>query len=61
MTRIANLAAIVTAWSWSAPSPKSLEDEERWKRDPLSHPAIRRMSSLEIADLPFDSSKITSE
>ena len=25
-----------------------------WRRDPLSHPDLRRMSLRELADLPFD-------
>lgn len=29
-------------------------DEVRWRRDPLSHPDLRRMSQRELADLPFD-------
>ncbi|WP_163268807.1 hypothetical protein [Chelativorans alearense] len=28
-------------------------DEERWHRDPLSHPDIAAMSQRELADLPF--------
>ncbi|WP_159587074.1 hypothetical protein [Chelativorans xinjiangense] len=28
-------------------------DEERWHRDPLSHPDIARMSPGELADLPL--------
>jgi len=29
-----------------------------WRRDPLAHPDIRRMSAREIADLPIDPSLI---
>ena len=25
-----------------------------WRRDPLSHPALRNMTLTELADLPFD-------
>ena len=25
-----------------------------WRRDPLSHPALRKMTLTELADLPFD-------
>ena len=25
-----------------------------WRRDPLSHPALQRMTLTELADLPFD-------
>ncbi|MEP3947250.1 hypothetical protein [Ascidiaceihabitans sp.] len=28
--------------------------EDRWRRDPLSHPDIRKMNKREIADLPID-------
>jgi hypothetical protein len=30
-----------------------LEEQEVWRRDPLAHPEIRRMSERQIADLPF--------
>lgn len=30
------------------------DDEARWRHDPLSHPAIRKMSVRELADLPID-------
>lgn len=36
-------------------------NEARWRRDPLSHPAIRAMSPREIADLPFDPRAILAE
>jgi len=29
-------------------------DEEDWRRDPLTHPALAAMSPRELADLPFD-------
>lgn len=28
--------------------------EDGWRRDPLSHPDIRKMNKREIADLPID-------
>lgn len=31
-------------------------EADAW-RDPLSHPAIRRMSSRELADLPFSAAR----
>jgi hypothetical protein len=31
----------------------SADDELRWWRDPLSHPAIEAMSSRELGDLPL--------
>lgn len=27
-------------------------EQERWSRDPLSHPSIARMSARQLADLP---------
>jgi len=33
---------------------KAEPDPARWRRDPLSHPAIRNMTERERADLPFD-------
>lgn len=30
-------------------------DARRWRRDPLSHPDIRKMSPRELADLPYNS------
>jgi hypothetical protein len=30
------------------------ESAEVWTGDPLDHPAIRRMTPRELADLPFD-------
>jgi hypothetical protein len=32
-----------------------LQEQEVWRRDPLAHPDIRRMSERQIADLPFNS------
>lgn len=29
------------------------DDRLSWLRDPLSHPAVERMSERELADLPF--------
>lgn len=42
----------------AAASRGRLSDPEPWWRDPLSHPDIRAMSAVEIADLPFDPSRI---
>jgi hypothetical protein len=28
--------------------------EARWRRDPLSHPALKHMSARDLADLPLD-------
>jgi|GEM_PF-3032841 len=33
-------------------------DPHRWRRDPLSHPDLQRMSLQELADLPFDPTRI---
>lgn len=30
-------------------------DNREWRRDPLSHPDVARMSQRELADLPFQS------
>ena len=32
------------------------DDELRWRRDPLSHPDIRRMTKREVSDLYIDPS-----
>jgi hypothetical protein len=38
-----------------AVSPEArLSSCSAWYRDPLSHPAVDRMSERELADLPFD-------
>ncbi len=40
---------------FSAPAESStLDRDEEWERDPLSHPAVQRMSLEQVADLPFD-------
>lgn len=43
------------------PDPDCGADCEAWRRDPLSHPAIRAMSQREIADLPFDPRRLTKD
>lgn len=35
------------------PAADALTEAERWRRDPLSHPALRAMSQRELADLPI--------
>ncbi|WP_299407213.1 hypothetical protein [uncultured Roseobacter sp.] len=35
--------------------------QAQWKRDPLSHPALRQMSKRELSDLPFDPGHIDAE
>lgn len=35
--------------------------ERLWRRDPLAHPALRQMTSTQLADLPFDPAKICGE
>jgi len=43
------IMSMVLGWGRaSAPCP----EDERWLRDPLSHPSIARMSAEELADLP---------
>ena len=61
LTGGAILALLAMARSYLVPSQLGLTDQGSWRRDPLSHPAIRHMSLREIADLPFDPSKIASE
>ncbi|QBY02543.1 hypothetical protein E2K80_18855 [Rhodophyticola sp. CCM32] len=61
LTGGAILALLAMARSCLVPSQLDLTDRRRWRSDPLSHPAIRRMSLREVADLPFDPSKIASE
>lgn len=39
-----------------APSPFAA-----WDRDPLSHPALSRMSLTDLADLPFDPDRVAQE
>lgn len=55
------LFLLTSALMCSPPMHADFADEEQWRRDPLSHPAIRGMSLREIADLPFDPAKIGSE
>ena len=35
------------------PAADALTEAEHWRRDPLSHPALRAMSQRELADLPI--------
>lgn len=32
-------------------------DEAAWRRDPLSHPVLQRMTATELADLPLNWSR----
>lgn len=32
---------------------------KHWWRDPLTHPAVRKMSREQLADLPFDARDIS--
>jgi hypothetical protein len=44
-----------------ASAGSSDDDTEEWRRDPLSHPALRAMSLTQLADLPFDPYCISNE
>lgn len=50
--KIFSFAAIVRLVTGRA-LPGDGDDRMFWRRDPLSHPAIERMSQREVADLPF--------
>jgi hypothetical protein len=32
-----------------------------WRRDPLSHPALRAMSQRDLGDLPFDPRRVSED
>lgn len=51
-----NVLPLFKMWplTWLFRQRKRVSDEEAWRQDPLSHPAIRRMTPHELADLPFD-------
>jgi hypothetical protein len=34
--------------------PADGRHEAAWRRDPLSHPALQRMTQRQLGDLPFD-------
>lgn len=34
-------------------APTQDDDNARWRRDPLAHPDLERMSARELADLPI--------
>lgn len=34
-------------------APCGLTEAERWRADPLSHPALRAMDQTQLADLPI--------
>lgn len=36
-----------------ATAPACSAEPERWRFDPLAHPALRRMSQAELGDLPI--------
>lgn len=41
-------------------SPPATGDEEKWRCDPLAHPALATMNQRELADLPFEPFRIRS-
>lgn len=42
-------------------SDEGRDDCDNWRRDPMSHPDIRRMSARERDDLPVDPRQIANE
>jgi len=40
--------------TWLYRRQRRVPDAEQWRRDPLSHPALSRMTPHELADLPFN-------
>ena len=46
-------------WRGADPADATAARGAAYARDPLSHPAIRRMSEREKADLPFDPSRFS--
>jgi hypothetical protein len=41
--------------------PAAPRQEAGWRRDPLSHPALARMTQRELGDLPFDPRAVAEE
>jgi hypothetical protein len=48
-------------WTKALPAGRPLAEKDRHFRDPLSHPAIARMSERERADLPFCPARVQPE
>lgn len=55
---ISRIRQVFSRWSQEQ---KSQDAMAGWRRDPLSHPDIRRMSERERADLQFDPNRVTPE
>lgn len=52
MIQLLSMMLRAAASPWPA-GGEPCEDEERWRLDPLSHPALRAMSPAQLGDLPF--------
>jgi len=55
------LSGLKRVWHTRDHSDEVAFNNNLWRRDPLSHPAIQHMSGREVADLPFDPREIASE
>lgn len=44
-----------------ANDPRAQNAARKWRRDPLSHPALRDMDRRALGDLPFDPHQILPE
>jgi hypothetical protein len=54
-------AAFRRPFWWSGARPAALPQDADWRRDPLSHPALRGMTQRELGDLPFDPRAVLEE
>jgi hypothetical protein len=55
------LPSFLRLWSGRRAAVASCAADTHWKRDPLSHPDIRRMPERDRADLPFDPHRLDAE
>jgi hypothetical protein len=44
----------VRIWYRERPAVQASDTSGRWYADPLAHPDLRRMTSNQLADLPFE-------
>ena len=47
--------------AYAAPRTRPGSETARWRADPLAHPALRRMSQVELADLPIGHPRLPRE
>lgn len=45
----------------AARARKVAEDAQRWREDPLSHPALTTMDARQLADLPMNARRMAGE